>query len=667
MTREADRARQDFLAEAEELLESIARGIGELEQQGRRVRPAAVNDLFRAVHSLKGVSGMFGMEPIAKLSHRLEDLLDRLRLGKVEIGDPLIAVLTGAASALSTLLAWAAGGESGPHPDTSSILSRIETFGHTEPVSDGGGDLDAIDLDPQARRSLTEYEEHRLRENLRGGQNIFTVRVLYDFAEFDTRLHALSAALSERGEILSTLPSPDPTGLGIAFQLLFGTEATETDVRSVAGAGAEVRSLRKVGEPGVGGEAHEEQAEGLSIRSLSPTIRVDVAKLDTVMNIVGELFLARTRLETLVRALRSSADRSLSTGGERIARDVSRKLEALQQAVIDLRLVPVAQLYSRLARVARGVARELGKDVELITEGAETELDKMLVELAADPLMHIVRNAIDHGIEPAEERTRAGKPATAKLILRAYPRGSSVIIDVIDDGRGVDVEAVRKMGVSRGVIEEGASITRDEAHELLFIVGFSTAAEVSEFSGRGVGLDVVRSNIHEMKGSIEVFSEPGKGSTFRITLPITLAIVNALIVRSGREQYAIPLTAVDEVLRIDPKSVVTVGGREAVLVRSETIPLLRLADFGFSADRQERPLMHLVIARAGERKVALVVDAIQRQQEIVIKSVGERIRRVPGIAGATDIGDDDVALVLDVTSLAETCGAAARERWRSGA
>jgi two-component system, chemotaxis family, sensor kinase CheA len=648
MSREAERARKDFISEAEELVEALAQGISEIERQRGRVRPSVINDVFRAVHSLKGLAGMLGYGVVAELAHRLEDLLDRLRLGKVAIDDPLVALLQDSAGAVSRHIGWISEGESGPPPDTSPLLGRIDRFGSAAPAA-AADELDEIDLDAQSRKSLTEYEEHRLRENVLSGRDIFGISVTYDFAEFDTRLRALTAVLNEMGEVLSTLPSPDASGTGISFRLLCGTEAGEAAIRAAAGEGADIRNLRRRA-PELAGEADD---EALSIRSVAPTIRVDVTKLDVLMNIVGELFLSRTRLEALVRTLRDTADRSLVAAGERLDRNLGRKLDELQKAVIDLRLVPVSQLYSRLTRVARAASRELGKDVEIVLEGSDTELDKMLVELIADPLMHIVRNAVGHGIETAYIRAQRGKPAAGRVTLRAYPRGSSVILDVIDDGRGIDVETVRQRAVGAGLVGEEQQITVEEAHELLFAAGFSTADEVSEISGRGVGLDVVRRNIQELKGSIEVYSEPGSGSTFRITLPITLAIVNALIVRSGQEQFAIPLTAVEEIVRLDAGSVASVGGQEAVLVRDRTFPLLRLAEAFGTASRRDEGRLYVVIAKAGEREVGIAVEGVERQQEIVIKSVGDRIRRVPGVAGATDIGEDEVVLVLDVGSLVD--------------
>jgi two-component system chemotaxis sensor kinase CheA len=367
-------------------------------------------------------------------------------------------------------------------------------------------------------------------------------------------------------------------------------------------------------------------------------VRVDIGKLDALMNVIGELHVLSRHMEK--------------------NRDVSRKLNELQKLAIDLRMVPVGQIYSRITRNVRKLSRELNKEIELVLRGEETELDKMLVEEIIDPLMHIIRNALDHGIEPAGERNAAGKDAKGRITLTAYQRGNSVVIDVSDDGRGIDPETIRAAAIAKGI-----EPTKDP-FDLIFVPGFSTAAEVSEISGRGVGLDVVKKNIQDLKGSIEVLSEPGRGATFRIVLPITLAIIQALIVRAAGQQFAIPLTSVAETLRIQAREIQTIEAREVLALRELTLPLVRLAD-AFSLqtddDAPERKLF-IVVTRSGDKLAGVIVDAIIRQQEIVIKSIGERLARTPGIAGATEIGEGEIVLVIDVASLMDAFGGQARER-----
>jgi two-component system chemotaxis sensor kinase CheA len=327
-------------------------------------------------------------------------------------------------------------------------------------------------------------------------------------------------------------------------------------------------------------------------------------------------------------------------------------------------MVPVGQIYSKLSRTVRKVARELGKEIELILRGEDTELDKMMVEELTDPLMHIIRNALDHGIESADERRKKGKSAVGHVTLIAYQQGNSVVLDVLDDGRGIDPEKIRRVALERGLITEKDVVDQNRAHDLLFTPGFTTATQVSEISGRGVGLDVVKRNIQALKGSIDVMSRVGEGSTFRISLPITLAIIQALIVEAGGEKFAIPLTSVEESLRIYSRDIRTVERREVFTLRDFTLPLLRLSDaFQLDDDHDHGPdtKWFVVVTRAGEKTIGLLVDALVRQQEVVIKSIGERLKLTPGIAGATEIGESDIVLVVDVGSLIDRFGGRARE------
>ena len=433
---------------------------------------------------------------------------------------------------------------------------------------------------------------------------------------------------------------------------------------------ATVTSLRKASRPATTGPADitvaapEPVDEEMSLRSLSQTVRVDIARLDHVMNIVGELIIEKTQLEALTRAMTQQQARMASHELGKISRNLDRKLNELQKSVIEIRMVPVGQIYSKLSRTVRKLARELNKEIELVLRGEDTELDKMMVEELTDPLMHIIRNALDHGIETADERRAAGKNPVGHVTLNAYQQGNSVVLDVIDDGRGIDPEKIRKVAAARGLIGEKEVIDQQRAYELMFTAGFSTAATVSEISGRGVGLDVVKKNIQDLKGTIDVISRVGEGTTFRVSLPITLAIIQALIVDAGGEKFAIPLTSVEESLRIYSRDIRTVERREVFTLRDYTLPLLRLADaFKLDDDHDHGPdtKWFVVVTRAGEKTVGILVNALIRQQEVVIKSIGERLKTIPGIAGATEIGESEIVLVVDVGSLIDHFGGRARQ------
>lgn len=672
MAKEDDRAREEFTSEAEELLDSLSRDLVEFESQGKNVRPELVNKIFREVHSLKGLAGMLGFGDISELSHSLEDMLDRLRMGKIEITKDLIDLLYDSVDSLNRLVIAINDRSLAGLVDMTGLTSRIHHVISAQPLRGEEDPFAELTLDEQTKKSLTEYEEHRLLENVRTGKHILSLEVTFDFTDFDERLRALTQNLSEAGEVISTLPAI-PTGAinGIAFRLLYGSVLNDAAVQALA-PDAVVTSLRKAAMPAavgpddltVAAPADVAVEEELSLRSLSQTVRVDIVRLDHVMNIVGELIIEKTQLETLARTLSAQQNRLAAHELGKIGRNLDRKLNELQKSVIEIRMVPVGQIYSKLSRTVRKVARELNKEIELVLRGEDTELDKMMVDELTDPLMHIIRNALDHGIEPADERRAAGKNPVGRITLNAYQQGNSVVLDVTDDGRGIDPERVRKVALSRGLVSEKDIVDQQRATELMFTAGFSTAAEVSEISGRGVGLDVVRKNIQDLKGTIDVITTIGTGTTFRISLPITLAIIQALIVESSGEKFAVPLTSVEESLRIYSRDIRTVERKEVFTLRDFTLPLLRLSDaFGLHDDRDHGPdtKWFVVVTRAGEKTVGLLVDALVRQQEVVIKSIGERLKAVPGIAGATEIGESDIVLVVDVGSLIDHFGGRARD------
>jgi two-component system chemotaxis sensor kinase CheA len=598
-------------------------------------------------------------------------MLDRLRMGKIEITRDLIDLLYDAVDSLNRLVLAIHDPSLGGLVDITALTRRIHQLVTAQPQQAQGDAFRDLTLDEQTRKSLTEYEEHRLLENVRAGKHIIAVEVTFDFADFDEKLRVLTASLSDAGEVISTLPAIDSSGgAGIAFRLLYGSTLNDAAVAALAPE-AKITSLRKAAAPAVVGPADVSlPSEGgaadddLSLRSMSQTVRVDIGKLDHVMNIVGELIIEKTQLESLTRSQEAQQSRLLAHELTKISRNLDRKLNELQKSVIETRMVPVGQIYSKLSRTVRKVARELNKEIELVLRGEDTELDKMMVEELTDPLMHIIRNALDHGIEPPDERRAAGKNPTGRVTLNAYQQGNSVVIDVIDDGRGIDPERIRAVAVKRGLVNDKDVVDQQRAQELIFTPGFSTAAAVSEISGRGVGLDVVKKNIQDLKGSIDIVTVVGQGTTFRIMLPITLAIIQALVVRAAGEQYAIPLTSVEESLRIYSRDIRTVERREVFTLRDFTLPLLRLSDaFRLDGGREETPdtKWFVVVTRSGEKIAGILVDALVRQQEVVIKSIGERLKTTPGIAGATEVGEGEIVLVVDVGSLIDRFGGRARE------
>ena len=669
------RAEREFLSEAEEILERLREGtlgLGELLAAGREADPEAVNALFRAAHSLKGLAGLFGFEPVQALAHHLEDVLDGLRLGRFARGAPA-AELVGEGTELLARLLPRLGDSEALRAEEAAIGAFAVRAAALRGAPAAAPELAAPGLDPVLLRALTEYEEHRLRESLRRGRRIALVEADFAISAFEEGLGELCEALRRHAELISTLPSPgDAPESQIRFALLAATDLEpEALLARLDHPGARLRAVAGADPPGapapraapgpapapptaVAARVLSEGDPEDSLRSLSGTVRVDIRKLDELMNLVGELVLQRGALGTLLAELAAApptagAARDL----EKIHKALDRQLRRLQEAVLDVRMVPLRQVFAKLSRVVRGLRRELDKDVRLEIAGADTELDKLLVEELVDPLMHVVRNAFDHGIEAPELRRAAGKNPVGTIRLAASSRGSHVVISVCDDGAGIDRAGLRARAEAAGILLPGQVLSERETLDLVFEPGLSTSSAVTETSGRGVGMDVVRANLTALGGAVGVESAAGRGTTVSLTLPITLAILPALVVRASGQRFAIPLTAVLETLRIEPAAIQRSEGRELLSLRGEPLPLRRLAaELGLPPGPGARRPCVAVLGQ-GDLRLGLLVDDLEGQQDAVIKAIQGPIAALRGIAGAAELGHPEAVLVLDVAALFE--------------
>jgi two-component system chemotaxis sensor kinase CheA len=671
------RAEREFVSEAEEILETMRALVADLgDADGPEPDPELVNRLFRAAHSLKALAGLFQFDPIQGLAHRLEDVLDGLRLGRVQLS-AVLGPLDEAIGIFATLLAAVGNSEAMGRSEQAiaDLVGRIEAAVRSGAVPPDAA-FAALGLDPSLLAALTEYEEHRLRESLRRGRRIALVDVSFDLACFEEGLTELTAAIREAGEVISTLPAPgESPGSQIQFSLLAASDLTASSLAArlelPEGAVRDVHSApthASAGAPASGeppdaprrderapASGPHREAGGLdSLRSLSQTVRVDIRKLDELMNIVGELVIQRGTLSELVERLLAEPS-TARTGGDlaKLYKTLDRRLRELQSAVLDVRMVPLRQVFERVSRVVRRVRRERALSVALDVAGADTELDKLIVEALVDPLMHVVRNALDHAIEPVDERIAAGKDPVARIGIGASQRGNHVVITVSDDGRGLDTAALRARAELLGLVAPGESLSEEEVFGLVFAPGLTTRGEVTETSGRGVGMDVVRSNLTALGGVVDVGSRPGRGTRITITLPITLAIIRSLIVGVGEQRFAVPLNSVLETLMIEPGSLQRSEGRELLDLRGQPLPLRRLAtEFGLSSDAPSEKAFAIVLG-LGEQRLALLVDRLEGQQDTVIKPIQGPVRVLRGIAGATELGDQSAVLVLDVAGLVE--------------
>jgi len=713
--RRSDKALAEFVSEAQEIIDALGREMLHLEsaRHGEEADPQILNGVFRGAHTLKGLASLAGVDRMARLAHALEDLLDDVRMGRRPLDAGTLDLLLETPEVFGRIISEEAEGSpvasAGP---ADALAARLRAAVRRGP--EGAPGPEAYDLGPEVLGVLTEYEEHRLRACLGKGLPLHRVRVAFPIETFDQGLAALQAALKPLGEVISTLPAGgEPPASGIAFDLLFASPQAVSEIAAAAGQGATVAEVpRTTGAaspppdaPSAGarpagaratavaaapGSAARDVAAGAppaaadprappdpgapppglaalpppeapdaSLRSASHAVRVDIRKLDVLMNAVGELLLIKSTLLRISERLRAG-ERSEAVGRElsRESRALERRLRELQGGILEVRMVPLSGAFDKLQRMVRKIARETGKEIDFRVSGGEVELDKLIVEELADPLMHLLRNAVDHGVEMPEERERQGKPRAGRLELRAAQKGNHVEIAVEDDGHGIDEERVGQVAVSRGLIapDQLKNLTRRELLNLIFLPGFSTARQVTALSGRGVGMDVVKNNIASLSGMIELRSDRGHGTRFEITLPVTLAIVRALVVEAAGRPYAMPLNAVLEIVQAAPGDIRTIETREVLSLRGATLPLVRLSWFlgllpEATSRLAERPFV--VIVGLAQERLGIAVDDLLVQQDVVVKPLGRSLAGVRGIAGATDLGGRRTVLVLDVGAVLE--------------
>ena len=657
-----EKALEEFVSEAEEIVEKLNSDLLVLGSEKEKAHPDTLNSIFRSAHTLKGLAGMFGLISLTEVSHNMENLLDSLRLGKVTISDRILDVLFESIEIITELV-------KGNEDDLKSggkiegLLSSLEKAMNKELELQRHSPIDSLNIDPTILAVLTEYEEHRLLEGIKSGKNIYLIHASFTMDAFDKGLNEINASIRDFGEVISTLPSAGGGEEGgIQFDLLFSSEKSSQYIESkinksdvtltiVSGDGSDREEITKEEV-----KKEEKGIETTSVKAISRTVRVDISKMDILMNIIGELLITKNSMVRIADEMKGiSGYHALAKSLDRSNRELNRKLAELQEGMMEIRMVSLSNLFDRLAMTVRKIARSNNKNVELVIKGAETKLDKLIVEEIGDPLMHIIRNAVDHGIEPPELRKEVGKEEKGTVRLSAFQRGNNVMMEIEDDGAGIDKEKILRKARQKGLVAEDKEISDDEILELIFTPGFSTSSEISEISGRGVGMDVVKNNLTRLSGHIDIESEKGNGTMNRITLPITLAIIQALIVETASKTYAIPLNSIQESLLVNKKEIETVEKKEVIQNRNSTLPLVRLEEiFDLpSSEEESRDDLYVVVAAIAQHRFGMVVDKLVGEQDIVIKPIGDVFSNVKGIAGATDLGNNKTVLVLDVASIVE--------------
>lgn len=638
-------SKKEFLAEAEDLLFDCQQHILEIQDTYQTgLNPDTINALFRAIHTLKGLSGLFGNKNITDLSHALESLLDDIRLDRIQVTEDVVNFLFQNFDILKSAIDAV---REDKEINLQTNIQNIKIFRESFKETQTGPTIKGL-IDDSILSVLSEYEETRLKVNIKNGNGIYLIKTILNLSTFDKELEDLIKKIKSYGELISTLPiSTNVPDGSIGFNLLFSSKKQKDSLTSDIKHDIEV-----LVEPKNIIETTTKKQEQ-SIKSKTTTVRVDIDKLDIILNTIGELTLAKDAVKRIgVELSESFGHPNLVRDIYKISQTLERKIYELQDEVLSIRMVPIGQIFSRLAQVIRRHSREMGKEIELSLFGEDTELDKSLAEEIVDPLMHIVRNAIDHGIEKAEEREKKGKSSVGHITLKAHQRGNYIVIEVIDDGKGIDIAKVKEKAIEKGLINPEEDVDEKEFYDMIFKPGFSTKDDVSEISGRGVGLDIVKEKLGTLGGFIDVSSIKDKGTTFTLTLPITLAIIKSLIVRVGNEKFAIPLTAISETIVIERKDIQTIEWKDVYYIRGEMLPIMSLSKL-FEIKTEINDMSFAVIVGYGKRKLGLIVDEILEQQEIVIKSIGEYFKGLSGFAGAAEIGRHEVILVLDVESIFE--------------
>lgn len=663
-------ALQTFMAEARSLLEEMELGLLSLEQQPDDKE--AINAVFRAAHTIKGSAGLFGLDDIVGFTHHAETLLDKIRDGDISLNSELIGLFLQCRDHIDSLLSAADQGRAADAAMQNTAAELVEQLRAALGESVNKPDANETASSSVESGVATADDENTWLINIQFGLD--TYRNGMDPTSFVQYLQTLGqvsliSTFSLPEDALEFEPESCYLGLNIEF---IGTATEEelyavfefvrddcelsiTPINNTQDSTMDLQELLTTTgvvtdrEASYSGNNDTRQAN----QSSSKLIRVHADKLDALINLVGELVTTSAGVGLLAARHQDAALVEATS-------DAARLVEDIRESAMRLRMVEIGETFSRFRRVVRDVAKELGKEIALDISGGETELDKSVVERIGDPLTHLIRNAIDHGIEKPDVRRAAGKPESGTLTLNAYHESGGIIIEVADDGAGLHTQKILAKAIQKGLVSSDASLSDAAIAQLIFEPGFSTSDQISNISGRGVGMDVVKRNIEALRGSITIDSQVGAGTTFRIRLPLTLAIIDGFLMGVGEANYVLPLELVQECVEL-PKQAVSETGRSYINLRGEVLPLLRVRDyFGLTGDTARRE--NVLVVRFGPRKIGLVVDELKGELQTVIKPLGPLFKQLKGVSGSTILGSGEVALMLDVAALLDDIAQFVNER-----
>ncbi len=648
---------EDFLIEAFEMNEQLDQDLVELEHNPEDLD--LLNRIFRVAHTIKGSSSFLNLNILTHLTHNMEDVLNRARKGEIKITPDIMDVVLRSIDLMKTLLVTirdtGSDTNNGKENEIEEAVKQLQaiTSQNLEGAKEGTKEAPKKESQEEAKKEAEKENTEENQENKAKAptaENSASDNPLADEPDLDYANMSAEEVEAEIERLLNKRQEADKERRAQKKQeakpkqeVAPKTETPKTETPKAPK--TEIKTKAKA-------DTEENKAPSIGVEQ---TVRVDVRRLDHLMNLIGELVLGKNRL------IRIYGDVEERYDGEKFLEELNQVVSSisavttdLQLAVMKTRMQPVGKVFNKFPRMVRDLSRELGKSIELIIEGEETELDKSIVEEIGDPLIHIIRNSCDHGIEPLEERRRLNKPETGKVQLSAYNEGNHIVIKISDDGKGLDPVMLKEKAIEKGVISErdAEGMSDREAFNLIFKPGFSTAKVVSNVSGRGVGMDVVKTNIEKLNGIIEIDSEVGVGTTQKLKIPLTLAIIQALLVGVQEEYYAIPLSSVLETVRISQDEIYTVDGKSVLRLRDEVLSLVRLSDiFKVDAILESNSDVYVVIIGLADQKIGVIVDYLIGQEEVVIKSLGYYLKNTRGIAGATVRGDGKITLIVDVGAM----------------
>ncbi|EMH23245.1 chemotaxis histidine kinase/response regulator CheAY2 [Helicobacter pylori] len=644
---------EDFLIEAFEMNEQLDQDLVELEHNPEDLD--LLNRIFRVAHTIKGSSSFLNLNILTHLTHNMEDVLNRARKGEIKITPDIMDVVLRSIDLMKTLLVTirdtGSDTNNGKENEIEEVVKKLQaiTSQNLEGAKETSGTKEV-----SQKENKKENKEEAKANKAPTTENPTSDNPLADEPDLDYSNMSAEEVEAEIERLLNKRQEADKERRAQKKQEDQAKPKQEVAPTKETPKTETTKAPKTETKAKAKADTEENKAPSIGVEQ---TVRVDVRRLDHLMNLIGELVLGKNRL------IRIYSDVEERYDGEKFLEELNQVVSSisavttdLQLAVMKTRMQPVGKVFNKFPRMVRDLSRELGKSIELIIEGEETELDKSIVEEIGDPLIHIIRNSCDHGIEPLEERRRLNKPETGKVQLSAYNEGNHIVIKISDDGKGLDPVMLKEKAIEKGVISErdAESMSDREAFNLIFKPGFSTAKVVSNVSGRGVGMDVVKTNIEKLNGIIEIDSEVGVGTTQKLKIPLTLAIIQALLVGVQEEYYAIPLSSVLETVRISQDEIYTVDGKSVLRLRDEVLSLVRLSDiFKVDAILESNSDVYVVIIGLADQKIGVIVDYLIGQEEVVIKSLGYYLKNTRGIAGATVRGDGKITLIVDVGAMME--------------